>query len=150
MGQCCGVFICKIDSVNCQGGSILVYKEECSAGFPGGGAWGSLTVRSPLQSATLLSQHYHYLRWPNLHVRRSVTFYINYVLYIKFISAFIHVCVTGQLRCSTVHVSKFACYSTVYLKIWLYNNLDMFTYLTMIFNYKACRVFCHGFTDTNS
>jgi hypothetical protein len=24
--------------------------------------------------------------------------------------------------------SKFACSSTVYLKIWLYNNLDMFTY----------------------
>ena len=40
---------------------------------PWGGARGSLTAHSPLQSATLLSQHYHYLRWPNLHVRRSVT-----------------------------------------------------------------------------
>ena len=29
--------------------------------------------------------------------------------------------------------SKFACSRTVYLKIWLYNNLEMFTYLTMIF-----------------
>jgi hypothetical protein len=45
-------------------------------GFP----WGSLTAHSPLQSATLLSQHYHYLRWPNLHVRRSVAFYIIFCL----------------------------------------------------------------------
>jgi hypothetical protein len=48
--------------------------------FPWGGAWGSLTSHSPLQSATLLSQHYHYLRWPNLYVRRSVTFYIIFCL----------------------------------------------------------------------
>jgi hypothetical protein len=30
--------------------------------------------------------------------------------------------------------SNFSCDSTVYLKIWLYNSLDMFIYLTMIFN----------------
>jgi hypothetical protein len=47
-----------------------------------------LTANSPLQSATLLSQHYHYLRWPNLHVRHSVTFYIIflYKVYIGFLS----------------------------------------------------------------
>jgi hypothetical protein len=62
-------------------GSSLICKEGCSrAGFPWGGAWGSLTAHSPLQSATLLSQHYHYLRWPNLHVRRSVTLNIIFCL----------------------------------------------------------------------
>jgi hypothetical protein len=71
-------------------GSSLVCKEGCS--FPWGGARGSLTAHFHLQSATLLSQYYHYLRWPNLHVRRSVTFNL---LFIKFISAFYHVCVTG-------------------------------------------------------
>ena len=29
--------------------------------------------------------------------------------------------------------SNFACEGIVYLKIWLYNNLYMFTHLTMIF-----------------
>jgi hypothetical protein len=29
--------------------------------------------------------------------------------------------------------SNFACEGTVYLKIWLHNNLYMFTHLTMIF-----------------
>ena len=49
-------------------------------------------------------------------------------LYIRFLS---------RMRDWTVAVaqySKFTCSSTVYLKIWLYNNLDIFTYLTMIFN----------------
>ena len=36
---------------------------------------------------------------------------------------------------AVVQYSKFACESTVYLKIRLYKNLDMFTYLAMIFNY---------------
>jgi hypothetical protein len=90
-------------------------------GFPWGGARGSLTAHSPLQSATLLSQHYHYLKWRSLHVRRSV---LHYLL---FISAFY-----PDSCCSTV-------LSTVNLHvkvqyIWLYNNLDMFTYLTMMFN----------------
>jgi hypothetical protein len=51
-----------------------------------------------------------------------------YEVYIGFLS---------RMRDWTVAVaqySKFACSSTVYLKIWLYNNLDMFTYLTMILN----------------
>jgi hypothetical protein len=54
----------------------LASSARRGAGFPWGGEWGSLTAHSLLQSATLLSQHYHYLRWSNLHVRCSVTFYI--------------------------------------------------------------------------
>jgi hypothetical protein len=61
-------------------GADLASSALRGAGFPWGGAWGSRTAHSPLQSATLLSQHYHYLRWPNLHVRRSVTFYIIFYL----------------------------------------------------------------------
>jgi hypothetical protein len=57
-----------------RGGSSLICKEGCR--FPWRGTRGGLTAHSPLQSATLLSQHYHYLRWSNLHVRRSVTFYL--------------------------------------------------------------------------
>ena len=49
---------------------------------------------------------------------------LHYLLFIKFISAFYHVCVTGQYN-------EFACSSTVYLKMLLCNNLDMSTYLTM-------------------
>ena len=76
----------------------------------------------------------NYLRWPNLHVRRSVAYYL---LFIKFISALYHVCVTGQLH-STVNLPVKVLYILkiwlYILKIWLHNNLDMFTYLTMIFN----------------
>jgi hypothetical protein len=73
----------------------LASSARRGAAFPWGGARGSLTAHSPLQSATLLSQYYHYLRWLNLHVRHSVMFYL--LFYIKFISAFYHTCVTGQL-----------------------------------------------------
>ena len=77
----------------------------------------------PLQTATQLSQHYHYLRWPNLHVRCSVTFYIIFVykVYVGF---------SSRMCDWTVAVA----HSTVYLKISLYNNFDMLTHLTMIFN----------------
>jgi hypothetical protein len=51
------------------------------AGFPWGGARGSPTAHSPMQSATLPSQHDHYLRWSNLHVCRSVMFY-NMILWL--------------------------------------------------------------------
>jgi hypothetical protein len=61
-------------------GADLASSARRGAGFPWGGAWGSLTAHSPLQFATLLSQHFHYLWWPNLHVRRSVTFYIIFCL----------------------------------------------------------------------
>jgi hypothetical protein len=37
--------------------------------------------------------------------------------------------------------STFACSSTLYLRIWLYNNVNMFTYLTMIFNYSILENF---------
>jgi hypothetical protein len=50
------------------------------------------------------------------------TFSFVYKVYIGFLS---------HMRDWTIAVaqySKFACSSTVYLKIWLYNNLDMFTY----------------------
>jgi hypothetical protein len=52
--------------------------------------------KSTLQSATLLSQHYHYLRWPNLHVRCYV---LHYLLLIT---------LTGQLV-AVAQYSKFAC-----------------------------------------
>jgi hypothetical protein len=55
----------------------------------------------------------------------SLHYLLLYKVYIGFLS---------RMRDWTVVVaqySKFACSSTVYLKIWLYNNLDMFTYLTM-------------------
>jgi hypothetical protein len=61
-------------------GTDLASSARRGAGFPWGGAWGSLTADSPLQSATLLSQHYLYLRWPNLHVCRCVAFYIIFCL----------------------------------------------------------------------
>jgi hypothetical protein len=98
----CKFFVTCVDNApfRCTGGSNLV----CCASFPWGGAWGSLAAHSPLQSATLLSQHYHYLRWPNLHVERSITFYIifAYKVYVGFLSC---------LRDWTVVVvySKFAC-----------------------------------------
>ena len=81
------------------GGSSLICKEGFSrSGFPWGGARGSLTAHSPLQSATLPSQHYHYLRWPNLHSACSPFCYVlPYLLFIKFISGFYHVCGTEQL-----------------------------------------------------
>ena len=58
-----------------------------------------------------------------------------YKVYIGFLS---------RMRDWTIAVaqySKFACQSTVYLKIWLYNNLDMFTYLTMIFHLSILSIF---------
>ena len=54
-------------------------------------------MREPYCPCTLLcslqgyypnSQHYHYLRWPNLRVCRSVTFYTIFCSVIKFMSAF--------------------------------------------------------------
>ena len=56
-----------------QGVRSIASSARSGAGFPWGGAWGSLTAHSPLQSATLPSQHYHYLRWPNLHVCHFVS-----------------------------------------------------------------------------
>ena len=52
--------------------------------FPWGGARGSLTAHSPLQSAMLLSQHFAVL------LRFALSF-------LKYISAFYHACMTGQL-----------------------------------------------------
>ena len=63
-----------------------VYKFKQGAGFPWGGTRGSLTAHSPLQSATLLSQHYHYLRLPNLHVLLRFTLSFVYKVYIGFLS----------------------------------------------------------------
>ena len=70
-------------NTNTRGGSSLICKGLCSkrpnspcifkvvASLPTK-SWcvRGLTAHSPLQSATLLSQLHHYLRWPNLHVRR--------------------------------------------------------------------------------
>ena len=55
-----------------------------------------LTAHSPLQSATLLSQHYHYLRLAES-ACSPFCYVFHYFLFIKFISLFSHVCVTGQL-----------------------------------------------------
>ena len=35
-----------------------------------------------------------------------------------------------EWKVAVARYSKFACSNTVYLKIWLYNNLDMLIYLT--------------------
>jgi hypothetical protein len=68
------------------------------------GALLQLTTHSPpLQSATLLSQHHHYLRWPNLPVLLRFTFSFVYKVHIGFLSC---------MRDWTVAVaqySKFAC-----------------------------------------
>jgi hypothetical protein len=71
-------FIIEIDEVT-KARADLASSARRGAGFPWGGAWGNLTVHSSLL-ATLLSQHYRYLRWPNLHIRCSVTFYIIFYL----------------------------------------------------------------------
>ena len=76
-------------------GVDLASSARRGAGFPWGGARGSLTAHSPLQSATLLSQHYHYLRWANLHVHCSVIFYIVFCLQSLY-QLFYHICVTGK------------------------------------------------------
>jgi hypothetical protein len=79
---CLLIFNCLLDSspqIEIMGGSIFICKEGCKFSM----GW---CMREPycplsdLQSATLLSRHYHYLRWTNLHVRRSVTFYIIFCL----------------------------------------------------------------------
>jgi hypothetical protein len=74
-----------------QTGVDLASSARRGAGFPWGGACGSITAHSPLQSAILLSQHYHYFRWLNLHVRCYVLHYLKFM----FTSAFFSV--TGQL-----------------------------------------------------
>jgi hypothetical protein len=65
-------------------GVNLASSARRGAGFPWGGARGSLILPTLLGSLQRyypnLSQHYQYLRWPNLHVRRSVTFYIIFCL----------------------------------------------------------------------
>ena len=122
-------------------GADLASSARKSAGFPWGGTWGSLTDHSPLQAATLLSQHYYYLRWPNLHVRRSVTFYI------KFISACYHACVTGHSCCSTVHAVNLL---VKVQYIWKYGGIQ--PRLVYIFNHawyltKVFWVFSRELTD---
>ena len=52
---------------------------------------------SPLQSATLLPQHYYYLRWPESACSLFCNFcYVLHFFY-KVYVGFYHVCVTGQL-----------------------------------------------------
>jgi hypothetical protein len=58
--------------------ATLICKEGCK--FSIGWCMRSLTAHFPVQSAMLQSQHYHYLRWLNLHVCHSVTFYISFCL----------------------------------------------------------------------
>ena len=67
-----------------RGGSSLICNEGCR--FSMGWCIREPHCHSPLQSATLPSQHYYYLKGPNLHVRRSVTFYIIFCLYRLFIT----------------------------------------------------------------
>ena len=65
----------------------------------------SLTAHSPLQSATLLSQHHHYLRWPNLHVPVLSRFTLSFVykVYIGFLS---------RMRDWTVAVAQYSKFSS--------------------------------------
>ena len=101
----------RVSTFQSSTGVDLASSTRRGVGSPWGGARPSLTGHSPLQSATLLSQHYYCLRWPNLHVRRSVK--LHYILFIKFILAIYLVCVTGQLlqhsKFAKVQYSKFAC-----------------------------------------
>jgi hypothetical protein len=83
----------------------------------------------------LLSQYYHYLRRPNLHVRRFLRFTFYFVY-----KESLYICFLLCMRDWTVAVAQHSTvnllvkvYTNLYLKIWLYNNLNMFTYLT-IFN----------------
>ena len=77
----------------------------------------------PLSSATLLSQQLP------LEMAESscLPFYMHYLLFIKY-------CIYR------LFISYEWLGSTVYLKIWLYKNLNLFTYLTMILT-KALWVF---------
>jgi hypothetical protein len=63
---------------------------------------------------------------------------LHYLVLIKFVSAFYHVCVTGQLLWhSTVNLLfKYSIFENMAEK-QINNNLDMFTYLTMIFNWHS-------------
>ena len=58
---------------------------------------------------------------------------------LRFTLSFIYKVYIGFLSCmrdwtvAVAQYSKFSCSSTVYLKIRLYNNLDMFTYLLTMY-----------------
>jgi hypothetical protein len=113
-----------------RSGSSLICKEGCRFSM----GWCMREPYCPLSSAVCNAT---IPTLPLFKMAESACSPFCYVLhYLLFIS--LHtVCFISSIRDWTVPVaqySKFACSSKVYLKIWLYNNFDMFTYLTMIFN----------------
>ena len=99
------------------------------AGFPRGG-----TMREP---CCPLSSAVCNATIPLFEMAESACSPFCYVLHSLSFVYKVYICFLSRMRDWTVAVAQysiFACFSTVYLKLWLQNNLDMFIHLTMIFN----------------